>query len=222
MKKILVIGCGYFGRNLSLSLAKRGAEVVAVDIDMAIVNELKDQVAYAVKLNATDEKSLASLGIPDIDVGIACIGESFECNLLAAVNLKNLGIKRVIARAATPVQFKIMRAVGVDQVISPEQDAAEYMASSLMNLDLMDAVPIGDGYTAAKIPAPTRFYGKTLAEIGLRPKFGVNLISIFRQDPKGKSEGKVIGNPDGDTTIMEGDELGVVALERDLKKLTSY
>jgi len=196
MNKYLVVGLGIFGRELAYSLIEKGAEVIAVDERMDVVEDIQDMVTYAMRLDAKDERALASLGVQDIDMGIVCIGENFEANLLAAVNLKQLGVKKVAARASNPTQVKILKSVGIDLIVSPEIEAAERFSYRLMHSGLMDITFLGGGSVAAKITSPKVFIGKTPAELELRTKYDVNLIAIHSPQPEkeGKKQPLLINN----------------------------
>ncbi len=218
MKKCMVIGLGVFGRELAIDLTKRGAEVIAIDDNIELVEAIQDKVAYAVRLDATDEYALASLGLEDIDLAAVCIGEDFQANLLAAVNLIELGVKRVIARASNHTQRRILRAVKVDMIIEPEIEAAKRLAFKLVHKGLMDITFIGKDIVTARLAVPPPFVGKSLEEIALRAKYGVNLIAVYsaaKEDPAG-----VNSNPSADTVLQEGDVLLIIGSEEDLQKLS--
>jgi trk system potassium uptake protein TrkA len=223
MNKFLIIGLGIFGRELAVSLIEKGAEVVAVDQKMELVEDIQDQVTYAIRLDAMDERALSSIGLEEIDVGVVCIGEDFESNLLAAVHLKNFGVKTVIARASNPTQEKILKAVGVDLVITPEMEAAERLSYRLMHQGLLDVTFIGGGVVAAKIQVPEVFVGKTPAELQLRTKYGVNLIAIHRpqKDKSGRELPPIVNNnPDANAVFEEGDIMVLIGNNRDLQKIS--
>ncbi len=222
MNKYLIVGLGIFGRELAISLIEKGAEVIAVDQHMELVEEIEDMVTYALKLDAVDEKALSSIGVEDIDVGIICIGEDFESNLLAAVNLKQLGVKKVVARASNPTQGKILQAVGVDLIISPEVEAAERLSYRLIHSGLLDVTFMGGDTIAAKITIPEIFIGKTPAQLQLRAKYGVNLIAIHSPQPEKdgkKRPPKIVNNPSADTIFKEGDILVLIGTRSEIQKI---
>ncbi len=223
MDKYLIVGLGVFGRELALDLIEKGAEVIAVDKNMELVEDIQEMVTYAIKLDATDEKALGSIGVDDIDVAVVCIGEHFESNLLAAVNLKQHGAQKVIARAANVVHKKILQAVGVDMVIAPDIEAAERLSYRLFHKGLLDITFMGGEMVSVKMKTPKSFVGKTLAEIALRREYGVNLIAVHSpekpEDEKDQSM-EVNDNPHGDTEIKEGDVLVIVGKKKDLVRLT--
>ncbi len=224
MNKYLIIGLGIFGRELAFGLIEKGAEVIAVDERMEVVEDIQDMVTYAVRLDAKDERALASLGAQDIDMGIVCIGENFEANLLAAVNLKQIGVKKVAARAGNPTQVKILESVGIDLIVSPEIEAAERFSYRLMHSGLLDITFLGGGVVMAKISSPKIFAGKTPAELELRAKYDVNLISIHSPQPEkdGKKQPMLINNhPKADTVLQEGDVLVLIGSSKDIQKISN-
>jgi trk system potassium uptake protein TrkA len=223
MRKYLIVGLGVFGRELALNLIEKGVEVVVIDRKMELIEEIQDKVTYAIKLDATDEHALSSIGAEEIDVAVVCIGENFESNLLAAVSLKKLGVKKVVARSTNEVHQRILKAVGVDLIISPDIEAAERLSYRLIHQGLLDITFIGGDTVAAKITAPPDFIGKTPLELQLRARFGVNLIAIHTPQPE--KEGRqlpllVNNNPDANSIIREGDILVVIGRNRELQKLT--
>lgn len=215
MDKYIIIGLGVFGRALAEDLINKGAEVIAVDKDMELVEEIRDLVTYSVCLDSTDEKALDSIGLNGVDVGIVCIGEDFEANLLTSVLLKQKGVKKVISRASGPLHIKIFKAVGIDQIITPGVEAAEKLANSLVHKGLMDINYISETTAAAKIHVPSSFAGKTLGKLNLRARFGINVVAIHRiVEVDGKdgpvSQEKAISNIPGADTIVEANDILVV------------
>ncbi|NCS87352.1 MAG: TrkA family potassium uptake protein, partial [Ignavibacteria bacterium] len=225
-KKFAVIGLGDFGWSVAISLAERNAEVVAIDQDIEIIDEIKDKVTYAVRLNSTDEKALRSLGLESIDAVIVSIGTNFENTILTSVLLMNLGVKMVIARAASKIQETILKKLGVHQVINPELEIAAKVSTSLINEDVLDYLDLGDGHAIFQIKTPKEFVGKSLNEIELRIRFNVNLITIKRQhkienEETSKTEfhERIYGVPTASTIIDENDKLVLFGREKDIKKI---
>jgi len=225
-KKFAVIGLGDFGWSVAISLAERNAEVVAIDQDIEIIDEIKDKVTYAVRLNSTDEKALRSLGLESIDAVIVSIGTNFENTILSSVLLMNLGVKMVIARAASKIQETILKKLGVHQVINPELEIAAKVSTSLINEDVLDYLDLGDGHAIFQIKTPKEFVGKSLNEIELRIRFNVNLITIKRQhkienEETSKTEfhERIYGVPTASTIIDENDKLVLFGREKDIKKI---
>lgn len=225
MEKFVIIGLGVFGRALAENLIQKGTEVIAVDKNMDLVEEMRDMVTYAVCMDSTDEKALDTLGLKDVDVGIVCIGEDFEANLLTSVLLKQKGIKKVVSRASGPLHIKILKAVGIDQIITPGVEAAEKLAYGLVHKSLLDISYISETTAAAKISVPPSFAGKTLGKLNLRARFGINVVAIHRKEEIVEKNGtviheKVISNiPGADTVIDANDILVVIGETSNLDKV---
>jgi len=225
-RKFAVIGLGDFGRSIAISLTERGGDVIAVDQSMEIIDEIKDKVAYAVRLDSTDERALRSLGIDKVDVVVVTMGEHFEDTVLTSVLLLQMGIRKVVARASSKMQEKILLKLGVHQVVTPEFEMASRLASTLFNEDVLDYISLGEGYNILQVKAPRSFIGKTLQEIDLRIKYNLNLITIKRSY-KVRNEGngedvikqRIYGVPTASTIIEENDVLILMGKDKDVKKI---
>lgn len=225
-KKFAVIGLGDFGWSVAISLAERNAEVVAIDQDLEVIEEIKDKVTYAVRLNSTDEKALRSLGLDKVDAVIVSIGTNFENTILTSVLLMNMDIKMIIARASSKIQETILRKLGIHQIINPEFEIANRVSTSLINEDVLDYLDLGDGHTIFQIKTPREFVGKSLREIEMRIRFNVNLVTIKRQskienEETGQTElrERIYGVPTESTVIEDNDKLVLFGKERDIKKI---
>ena len=212
MQKVAVIGLGRFGMVLARQLAASGAQVMAVDRSSQRINEIKDDVDVAVRLDSTDETALASQEISNVDVCVVAIGENFEAALLTTVIAKKLGVPRVICRAQTAFHSEIFRQIGADEVIQPEIQAGEHLARKLANPQLEDFISLAEGYTLIELRAPAAFHQKTLTELALRTKYGVNLIAIKRpvvteQEGEPAEEYEVVSVPKPDDAIQPNDVL---------------
>jgi trk system potassium uptake protein TrkA len=215
MDKFLIIGLGVFGRALAENLIQKGTEVIAVDKNMELIEEISDSVTYSVCLDSTDEKALDSLDLKDVDVAVVCIGENFEATLMTSVLLKQKGVKRVISRASEPLHIKILKAVGMDQIVTPGVEAAEKLSYGLIHKSLLDINYISETTAAVKINVPPAFAGKTLGKLNLRARFGVNVVAIHRRveiDGKSGRETveRVVSNIPGADTVLEIDDILVV------------
>ncbi len=224
MKKFAILGLGSFGVSLAKALTEKGAEVVAVDRNMTRVEEIQDYVSVAVRLDSTDENALKIQGIHEVDVAVVCIGEDFESNLLTAVILKQLGVPMVITRATRPIEEKILKNVGIDRVVLPEQEVGERLSYNLMHPHLKEIFYLAGQLTLAEVEAPKIFLGKSLEEIQLRAKFGLNLVTIRRQREESDKKGNVtlrqeVTMPGAQTIIERNDILILVGKKEDLNKL---
>lgn len=181
-QRVAVIGLGRFGMALAKQLAAHGAEVIAIDSDIQLVDEISSEVALAVQMNSADEAALRSQEVDRVDIVVVSIGENFEAALLTTVLCKrNLHVPHVICRAQTSLHAQIFQQIGADEVIQPEQHAGEHLARRLAHPRIHDYITLGEGFTILEMIAPSKFAGKTIREIDLRNNYQVNLIAIRRK-----------------------------------------
>ncbi|MBE2189904.1 MAG: TrkA family potassium uptake protein [Desulfobulbaceae bacterium] len=178
--RFCVIGLGYFGLNLALNLADDGAEVLAIDISEERVDLMQDRVSLAVTMDSTDIKAIKSLGIKDMDAVIVAIGEGFEASINTTAILQELGCKRIIVRAISPVHERLLRLMNIQELLVPEAEAAEHLASRLMMPGLLESYEINRDYSIFEIKVPKRFIAQTLLSINLRTTYNINLVTVKR------------------------------------------
>ena len=222
-QRYAVIGVGDFGSAVAKILSERGAEVFAIDSNESLINEIQDDVASAVSMDATDKKALQTQSIEDFDAVVVAIGENFEALLLCCVQLQELGVKRIIARAQGKQQKEILRKLGIEEVLSPEYEFAQSIAEKLLNPSLISFLELPDNYEIAELKAPKNVDGKTIAELGLRNKYSLNLITVKREysvDRNGEREIEqhILGVPSSETVIYHTDTIVVFGLSSDVKK----
>lgn len=225
MARFAVIGLGRFGENLAKALMANGAEVLAIDRTRGCVERMRDEVTLAVRLNSTDPEALRAQGVHQVDAAIVGIGEDFESAALTVATLKELGVRHIFARAETEIQGKIMLKVGADAVVNPHRESALRWAHRLMLPNLQQYVELGEGYSMIYVTAPPTFHHKTLLELGLRRKYGVNVVAINRrvsisegEKPLAPQE-SVIAVPEAETTILPDDILILVGNNEALGRL---
>jgi trk system potassium uptake protein TrkA len=229
LRRIAVIGLGRFGMALARNLARLGAQVIAVDRNMQLVNEIKDDVDLAVRLDSTDRDALDAQDIDKVDVCVVSIGENFEASLLTTVILRKLGVPRVMCRAQTSFHAEIFRQIGADEVIQPETSAGEQMARRLANPRLTDVIDLAEGYSMVETEAPESWWGIGLKDLELRTKFDVNLVAIKRPTVSSSTDGddatenvaapEIISVPRPDDLIQQGDLLMLVGSHDAIDKL---
>jgi trk system potassium uptake protein TrkA len=220
MRKFAVIGLGRFGRDLAVALAAGRGEVIAIDRDIKPVEEIRDEVTLAVRMDSTDEEALKAQGIHEVDVAIVGIGTDFESAALTVATLKSLGVKRLIARAQNKIQAQILLRVGADETVLPERESALRWAHRLMLPNLKQYIELGEHHSLVYLVAPRRFHDKTLRELDLRNKYGVNLIAIERRkrtrdDKDGVSIDEPIVAVPGASTVIHPDDVLVLAGSND-------
>jgi len=174
--------------TLARELGAGGVEVIAADRNPRLVEQVSDLVTLAVQMDTTDEQAMRAQNVGEVDVCVVAIGEGFEASLLTTLIAKKLGVKKVIARAPTDARADILSRVGADQIVRPENEAGERLAHRLANPQIEDYIELDADHSVIQLRAPAKFAGKTLAELGLRGRYGVNLVAIKRQ-PKVEAEG---------------------------------
>lgn len=222
VKRFAVIGLGYFGSNLARELTRQGAEVIAIDNTMTKIEEIKDEVAYAVRLDSTDEKTLRNQGLEDLDGVIVSIGENFESALLTCVLLLEFGCKNVIVKSTSPIHTRIFESVGVHTIVSPDLAIAERLAVSLVSTTILDSIPLTEEYSIIQLRAPRFMEGKTLQGLNLRGEYDVNLITIKRlraAPDDGEGLEAIIGVPRPDTRIEKNDVLILMGSQKSIGRL---
>lgn len=207
VKRFAVIGLGYFGSNLARALTRNGAEVIAIDNTLTKIEEIKDEVAYAVRLDSTDEKTLRNQGLEDLDAVIVSIGEDFESALLTCVLLLEFGCKNIIVKSTSPIHTRIFKSVGVHTIVAPDLDMAERLSGSLISTNILETIPLTERYSILQVKAPTFMEGRTLKELDLRREHHVNLITIKRKSAEDAEREVIIGVPLPDTRIEKQDTL---------------
>jgi trk system potassium uptake protein TrkA len=184
MKQFAIIGLGNFGYYLATNLYEKRHAVLAIDKNINPVQEIKDKVTHAVVADATDIRTLETLGIKQMDAAVVCIGSVISDSILATLNLKDIGVKRVFAKAVTEPHGRILHKIGALEVIFPEKDQAISLAERLHNPNILDYLPFLDGYSIVELLSPQSFIGKDLKELNLINKYGVQILAIKKILPE--------------------------------------
>ncbi|HSC26127.1 MAG TPA: TrkA family potassium uptake protein [Vicinamibacterales bacterium] len=213
-----VIGLGRFGSAMATTLTELGHDVIGVDADESRVQRLADVITHALQIDATDEKALRACGMQDVDVAVVSIGENIESSLLVVMQLRELGIETIVAKAVTPLHGRILEKLGVSRVIFPEREMAIRTAHSLVIPNVIDYIELSRDFSIVEVPAPDAFVGRTLRQLELRPRLGLTLIAIKR---KPTSSGPVVTNiaPAADEVIRHGDILALLGSNERLNQL---
>ena len=178
MKQFVVIGLGNFGHYLAIHLYKKGHEVVAIDKNADRVAEIKDQVSQAVIADATDRKAMEALGLDKMDAAVICIGSVLSESILATLNMKDIGVAQVFAKALSEAHSRILYKIGTSEVFFPEKDQATSLAERLHNPNMLDYLPFLEGYSIIEMSAPDQFVGKSLRDLDLINRFGIQVVAI--------------------------------------------
>jgi trk system potassium uptake protein TrkA len=203
---------------MAMTLTELGHDVIGVDGDESRVQQLADVITHALQLDATDEKALRAAGIQDVEVAVVSIGENIESSLLVVMQLRELGIETIVAKAVTPLHGRILEKLGVSRVIFPEREMAIRVAHSLVMSNVIDYIELSRDFSMVEVPAPDAFVGRTLKQLELRPRLGLTLIAIKRQSD---DSGTVVTNiaPAADETIRRGDILALLGSNERLNQL---
>jgi trk system potassium uptake protein TrkA len=221
--RFAVIGLGKFGTAIARKLSMKGAEVIGIDHNESHIENIKEEVAYAVCLDATDKKALISQNIQDVDAVVVAIGENFEALLLSTVYLQELNVKRIIARANGEHQRKILEKMDVQEILSPEDEVGKVVAERLLNPSVVSVLQLPDDYEIAEIKAPKGTLNRTLEDINLRDKYKLNLVTIKREyevkkDGEITFDQHIVGVPQAETVIYESDTIVVFGMTKDIEK----
>lgn len=205
-KQYAVIGLGVFGSTIAKTLAYLGCEVLAIDKNLDCVERIANDVTKAAQADATDKDELISLGIQDFDVVVVAIGNHLEDSILSVMNVKELGVKLVIAKAKNKTFMQILKKVGADRVIRPEKEMGMKVAKSLVRRHIVDLIELDPEYCVVEMIAPSQWVGKSLKILNVRAIYGFNILGV-----KYAGEEKLHLSVDPDYQIQEGDHFLVVA-----------
>ena len=217
-KQFGVIGLGRFGSAMATTLTELGHDVIGVDVDVSRVRQLDDVITRAIQIDATDGKALRGAGMQDVDVAVVSIGENIEASVLVVMQLRDLEIPTIVAKAVTPVHGRILERLRVSRVILPERDMAIRLAHSLVMPNVIDYIELSRDFSIVEVLAPDAFVGRTLRQLELRPRLGLTLIAIKRQADDSSA---VITNiaPVADDAIRPGDILALLGSNERLNQL---
>jgi len=212
LKQFAIIGLGRFGEAVGTALQSLGHEVLGVDKDPARTQALADVFTHVIQADATQENVLEDLGLSRLDAVVVAMGADIEASTLVTVRLKELGVKRVVARASSKIHGKVLAKVGADQVVFPERDMGLRVATGLVNPNILEHFELVPHYSVVEMKAPKFAVGRTLSQLNLRARFGVNVILMRRGD-------RVNASPGADDVIEEGDLLVVSGPDEGLRRM---
>jgi len=178
MKSYVVIGLGLFGGELAGKLCQQGCEVLAIDIRSDLVQQVADDVTHAVVADAQDKEVLRSLDAGNFDCAIIAIGDDLAASVLTIMNLKELGVPYIVCKAHDETHRRVLEKLGADRVVIPECEFAGRLARSLVSHNVLDYIELSPDYGILEVPAPKSWVGKTLKELNIRAKLGVNIIAV--------------------------------------------
>lgn len=211
LEQIAIIGLGKFGMTVAKGLSNYDCDVLAIDSEEALVEAAAPYVTKAVQINALDAEALEACGIKGFDAAIIGIGENIESSLMVALTLKELGVKRIIAKARDEKHAKLLEMIGVNRIVQPEIDSAIKLVNNITTKYIVDKLELSNEYSLVEIEAPKEWFSKNFGELALRQKYSFNIVCV-------KREGKVVF-PTAGTTVEEGDRLMLMAENKNLEHL---
>ena len=224
---VTVIGLGTFGAKTATRLFEKGAEVIAIDNDSELVDKIKDRVTHAVCIDVTDEKSVRSTNISDVDVAIIAIGDNIETSILAVAMLRKLGVGKIIARTTNQLHEHVLREIGASEILKVEEEMGEIVSSKIVAPHVLQRYNFAAGYSIVELKLGKKFEGKTLVESQIRQNYSLNIVALQKRVPfiteDGKSAFRVeINDSPLPMDVIEADDVVVlVGSEKNFDRLFS-
>ena len=214
MKQYLVIGLGRFGTSVAKTLYEAGENILGIDVSEELVQDRINNniLKNAIIGDASDGKILKDIGAENFDVAFVCIGD-IEASVMIALNLKELGIKTIIAKAINKKHGKVLTKVGATEIVYPEEHMGKRIAELTMNTDIIEHLKFTDNFVLVEVKAPSIFWNNSLIKLDVRNKYNINIVGIK------KSKGEFLPNPTANVVIEEGDVLVIIT---DKKTVESF
>lgn len=211
-KQFVVVGLGRFGSSVAKTLYGLGNDVLAIDSNEDVVQEIAESVTHAVQLDAIDENAVKSLGIRNFDVAVITIGANIQASIMAALVFKEQGVKYIIAKGNSDLHAKVLYKIGVDRVILPEKDMGVRVAHNLVSSNILDYIELSPDYSIIEIESLKEWHGKSIKDLSLRAKYGINVMAI-------KSGNDVNISPSPEDVIDPHDVIVAIGSAEDLNRL---
>ena len=214
MKSYIVIGLGLFGAEIARKLCTLGCEVLAMDIHSGFVNQVAGDVTHAVVADGRDKDVLRALGAGNFDCAIIAIGDDLSASVLTVMNLKELGVPYIVCKAHDETHRRVLEKLGVDRVVIPECEFGGKLARSLSAHNVLDYIELSEEYGILEVPAPKTWVGKTILELNVRAKLGVNIIAVKNEQTTNVSPSANYKITAGDIMVVLGDNKALEAVQK--------
>ena len=214
MKSYVVVGLGRFGAEVARQLHELGCEVLAMDLRDDLVQDVANNVTHAVVSDGQDKEVLKALGVRDFDCAVIAIGDNLAASVLVTMNMKELGIRHIVCKAHDDTHRRVLEKLGADRVVIPEKENAARLARSLSSPNVLDYIELSDDYGIVEVPAPKSWQGKSLKDLNIRAKLGVNIIAIRRGGGINVSPAAEFAFESDDVVVVLGDSAALDALQR--------
>lgn len=211
-RRYAVLGLGIFGRSVAKTLAQHGCEVIAIDQDLTIVNRIADSVSNALACDVREISQLRAAGLAEVDVAIIAMGSHLEECVMSIINLKELGVPIIIAKANNNRYQQIFESLGVSRVVRPEKEMGKQIARSILGQNIIDLVDLDDHHSIIELPIPKPWVGKSLIELDIRRRYQMNIIAI-------RSQGQLQISPLAEYRLQEDDHMMVIMDNRYMEKI---
>jgi len=213
-RQVAVLGLGRFGQAVATELTRLGHEVLAVDSSERAVQAVADDVTHSAQADVTDADPLRELGVGEMDAVIVAVSSNLEASILCTVQVKRLGVLRIVAKAANALHGSILEQVGASRVVYPEWETGLRVAHSFAAPSVRDYLDVAPGYGIARVPVTGALVGRTLNDLDLKHSSGVTVLALHRKE-------RVTLHPAAAEVLREGDDLIVAGLDDDLERLPS-
>ncbi|AVR43962.1 potassium transporter TrkA [Christiangramia fulva] len=223
--KYIVIGLGIFGSSIAEKLTGMGNEVIGVDVNLGKVEGIKEKITHAVGLDATDVEAVKNLPLKDTDVVIVGIGEDRGANIMAAALMKQMHVKRLIARAVDPLQRMVLEAMGVKEIIHPEKETADRWAQKLNMEGVVDSFELDSEYSIVETRIPPEYDGKAIKDLQLKKEFNVIILTTMKVSHTKNELGAETEKPTvqgiarADTILSQDEIMVLYGYNKDIERL---
>ena len=225
MARYAVIGIGRFGWTVATILAENGMDVIAIDKKKVLVDDIASRVTTALCLDSTDEASLRSLNLNEVDAVIIGIGSNIQECILTAAILKKIGVGMIYAKVENQLHGRILELIGVQHILLPEEMVGNQLAKTLISRNILEYINLSSGHIVLELVAPKEFVGKTLSELELPSKRGINVIAIkynflnVTEDGDNIIEKRLNDMPGANDILEDGDVLILLGPKGNIDKL---
>lgn len=214
MRSFCIIGLCVFGQTIATTLEENGHQVLAIDENEDNINKISSIVTDAVIGNPMDEKVLAASGVKNYECAVICYSDRIHDTIILSMMLREMGVHRIVARANSEIECRVLRKLGVDDIVFPERDSGEKFALLLDKGNALDYLKYSDTYSIVETPVPKEWVGSSIIKLNVRKKYGLNIISI----KDGKS-GKIDFNISPERVFLDNDIVTVIGSNKSIDKL---
>jgi trk system potassium uptake protein TrkA len=219
MPQYAIIGLSTFGERIGKRLSESGCQVLVIDNDRDKIQEVKNWATEAVVADAIDKGVLAAMGLKDVDGAVVSLGDKTDLSILVTLFLKELGVRKIIVKGNTPDHGKVLKLVGADEVIFPQEEMAARIANRLSAPRVIDQIELAEGFSIVEMLAPKSWVGKTLIRLRVRERHNVEVILIKKDVPGADTPRVSIPDPseeigERDRLLLVGEDSAIAAMKK--------